>query len=328
MTPQLSIILPVHNARPYLGECLRSLAPQLEDRRIELIVVDDGSTDGSAGIAEAFARGMREGSVRLIRQENRGQGHARNRALAMARGEYVGFVDADDRTEEGMFPVMLDAALRLGADMVVCDYYIFDGSGRKRTVRYLDTRREAVDPAVVKSAVFATGFSLWNRIVRRELFAEADAAFPEGMAFEDLAVVPRLVARCRRLVNVSQVLYGYRVHPDSTVHSAGKHRDVFRALRLLIGKMPPAFAGETAFIVVQELAFYALPRYRARLDARQWKAFHGAVRSFVRQCCPDWRKNPYVAKAGIARRLYLSLLLGAGLRWPVLLGRRLTGAGG
>ena len=99
-TPRLSVIIPVYNAEPYLRRCLDSVLTQ-SCRDLEVICVDDGSTDGSAALCDAYAAA--DPRLRVIRQENLSAGAARNRGLAAATGEFVHFLDADDWLEPGLY---------------------------------------------------------------------------------------------------------------------------------------------------------------------------------------------------------------------------------
>ena len=126
---RVSVIVPCYNAGAYLEPCLRSvLAQTMGD--LELLVIDDGSADGSLSVAQEIARG--DARVRVFHQENRGVCAARNRGLDAARGEYVTFVDGDDLLPPDALERML--ALAPGADMVVCAHETFDVQGSTELV--------------------------------------------------------------------------------------------------------------------------------------------------------------------------------------------------
>ena len=117
---KLSIIVPVYNVRAYLPACLDSLVNQTLDN-YEVILVDDGSSDGSAEIIKDYCERYPE-LIRSIRVENGGQGRARNFAIEMARGDYLGFVDSDDWITADMYEKLYNTAVRENADVVVCDF--------------------------------------------------------------------------------------------------------------------------------------------------------------------------------------------------------------
>ena len=119
MNPLISVIVPVYNAERYLADCLESLIRQTH-RELEILVIDDGSTDGSAALCERFAG--QDGRIRLLRKENSGVSSARNLGLDEAQGEYVAFVDADDWILPEMLETQLIQLTREGGDMILGGY--------------------------------------------------------------------------------------------------------------------------------------------------------------------------------------------------------------
>lgn len=127
--PKVTVIIPVYNAEPFLPRCLSSISSQTL-RDIEIILVDDGSTDASGGICDEFA--ARDSRVLVLHQKNAGLGFARNNGLALARGEYVAFVDSDDYVDAAMYDTLYGHAKREGADACISGYrHIFHGELRE-----------------------------------------------------------------------------------------------------------------------------------------------------------------------------------------------------
>lgn len=127
MNIKVSVIVPVYNAGEQLKSCISSILSQTL-REIELILVDDGSTDGSAEICDSYKTDER---VRVIHKANSGASEARNAGIAEARGEFIGFADADDRLDPGMLATLYDAAVKTGSDMAFCDYIFCTKNGNK-----------------------------------------------------------------------------------------------------------------------------------------------------------------------------------------------------
>ena len=119
--PLISIIIPVYNVNEYLEKCLCSVCGQTY-KNLEIIVVDDGSTDGSGEICDMFAE--TDSRIKVIHQVNKGQSCARNEGLTIARGEYIGFVDSDDWIDPDMYEFLYHLLVDNDADISVCAHYI------------------------------------------------------------------------------------------------------------------------------------------------------------------------------------------------------------
>ena len=140
--PAVSVIVPVYNTEKYLEECIRSLTEQTLSS-LELIFVDDGSTDASPKILERY-RARDPKHIRVITQKNAGQGKARNVGLAAATGEYVGFVDSDDYVDRRMYAAMYTRAGSEELDLVECDFHYLEEDGReKRSLEQADPQETA-----------------------------------------------------------------------------------------------------------------------------------------------------------------------------------------
>ena len=116
----ISVIVPVYNVEPYLRKCLDSIVNQTY-RDFEILIIDDGSTDGSGRICDEYAE--KDSRIKVFHTENRGLSCARNLGLAEAKGEWIGFVDSDDWIEPDMYEVLIRRAEETGADVVECSHY-------------------------------------------------------------------------------------------------------------------------------------------------------------------------------------------------------------
>ena len=181
----ISVIIPVYNVEPYLRKCLDSVVGQTY-QDLEILIVDDGSTDGSGKICDEYKKDAR---VRVFHTENRGLSAARNQGLDEAKGDWIGFVDSDDWIEPDMYELLIERAMETGADVVECGCYTDFASARierpaiKRTV----SGEEAVE-ALIKDEIRT---QVWNKIWKYQLFTEI--RFPEGCSFEDVATTYRLI---------------------------------------------------------------------------------------------------------------------------------------
>lgn len=227
---KVSVIVAVYNEEKYLKRCLDSLISQtLKD--IEIIIVDDGSTDNTSLICDEYADMY--GFIRVLHQKNSGQGIARNNGIQIATGDYIGFVDGDDWVREEMFEKLYDSVKRNASDIAVCDVYkIFDYEGREENVVSLQDNKETVDIAYYLAFGESNAYS-WNKLYRRSLW---DKFKFEKMVYEDLAIIPLVLASANKISYVSESLYYYFKHSNSTTTSYQNPRlfDIFKAYDNLI----------------------------------------------------------------------------------------------
>ena len=231
---KLSIVIPVYNTQSWLPKCLDSLLPKGAERSgagseicpdLELVCVNDGSTDGSGAILRDYA-GRYPAFITLIETPNGGLGHARNAGLEAAKGEYVLFVDSDDWLAPGAAEEMLEILNRNpGVDAVVFDLMYVDGEGNElRCMQGTEHESEfsfASDPTFLFSPHNAV-----NKLWKRELFLASGIRFPDRMWFEDLATVPKLCLHLKRILPVRRAWYRYYQRPGSIMSAAQAARNL------------------------------------------------------------------------------------------------------
>lgn len=225
-----SIIIPVYNTEDYLSACLDSVLAQTE-RNIEVILVDDGSTDGSLEIERSYER--RDPRVRVIEQPNLRQGAARNRGIEQARGTYVYLMDSDDL----IVPELVETCVAL-CEADDLDFVTFDTAGfrddptieRPELFHEVGDRSGRVDGAVYDGVTFwsrycAKGclpYICWLEFFRRDFVLREGLTFEEGIYFEDNDWIVRIYLAARRMRYVPLKLHRYRDRPGSNVHSGFK----------------------------------------------------------------------------------------------------------
>lgn len=216
MEPLISIIVPVYNVENYVAECITSLINQTY-RNIEILLVDDGSTDKSGQICDSFANDDR---IRVFHTKNAGVSAARNYALDRARGDYIGFADSDDRAEPEMFETLLRCAEKSGADIAVCDYDLEYTDGIKSPDRprmYVEVSgREDVAAVFYKYGIIHC--CVWNKLFRREFF-EDGFRFPVGLICEDQHLITKMLDFGGKIARTPEILYHYRQRRSSIVHN-------------------------------------------------------------------------------------------------------------
>ncbi len=230
--PALSVIIPVHNAERYLARCLDSVLGQ-SFRDLEVLCVDDGSTDASSDILRACAQ--RDSRLCVITQENRGVSAARNAGLDAARGAWISFVDCDDELLPDAYARLLEDCgdedfMRFGAEEV----RELDGTPVPVRSGYFE-----VGPACVKQLsdeeVRRLSMTVWDKLYRRDAIEACALRFPEGLRFEDNAFVLNFAALHRRCRFVPQKCYRYFRHEDSFTDTIrrGKDKIAFDYIRIL-----------------------------------------------------------------------------------------------
>ncbi len=215
-TPKVTVIIPVYNTERLLNRCLESVVRQsLSD--IEIICVDDGSTDGSPALLDSWAE--RDARIRVIHQTNGRQGKARNAALRVARGEYVGMIDSDDYIPEEYFERLYSAATEADADVAICGIVKQKPVGERVVIAF--DRVEVVRDADAKLRVChcPPEFHPVNKLYRRAMLERLGLRFKEGVPYEDVMFVTRAIVECDRVVTVPNVHYYYVLNPSSTVKS-------------------------------------------------------------------------------------------------------------
>jgi glycosyltransferase involved in cell wall biosynthesis len=213
---KISVVIPIYNAERYLDRCLSSVVSQSHDN-LEIICVNDGSSDNSASIIESYVAS--DSRIRVITQENAGLSSARNRGLQIATGDYVGFVDSDDWIDRDTYRQAAsrfasDEALDIicwGARVVAADGYVENvENSRKYHQINLVGKHEINRDTVLKVPVTA-----WNKLYKNQIIARHGLRFPDGLLYEDNVFFWQYIVRCRHLFYIDQYLYNYNRRPNS-----------------------------------------------------------------------------------------------------------------
>lgn len=217
--PTLSILVPAYNAERHIEACLRSILGQM-DARHALVVLDDGSRDGTGAVVERLRAAHPEAAFTLLRQENAGIARTRNRLLDAATGEYVLFVDADDLLLPGALAALDEIIARERPDAIACDFNDWHPHDMRRTRRvslgYPAGARISDREAILRTFFADRHSYVWANVLRREIYARQPAPlFPPGRDFEDVTVLAQLLADCTSLVRLAQPTIDYRQHPGT-----------------------------------------------------------------------------------------------------------------
>lgn len=225
MVPRLSVIVPVYNVEKYLPKCLDSLIHQTL-QEIEIILVNDGSTDNSETICRAYAD--KDDRIILYSKPNGGLSDARNFGLQQAKSKIVGFVDSDDYIDLDMFQILLEIKEKSHAEIAVGGVKMATNDGKVYMVRAVEretvsNRHDAMEELLKSKKILN---SVCNKIFDISLFEQI--LFPVGKLYEDEYVTYKLFDRANTIAMTNQVFYYYRSSPESITHRAFSEREFDR----------------------------------------------------------------------------------------------------
>lgn len=216
----ISIIVPVYNVSPYLPECMNSIQAQKLDN-MEIILVDDGSTDDSGALCDQYAETYK--NVKVVHQKNAGLSAARNTGIEIAKGEFITFVDSDDMLADGFIGTALELAKTYQADLIAFSHvrceadasWPMKSSSRENSETHVyDERMQKMQKFLIGTEI---GTTAWAKVYRSELFETIQ--YPVGKYHEDVFTTYKLVDKAHRVVTTSQVGYFYRKSPNSITTS-------------------------------------------------------------------------------------------------------------
>lgn len=232
---KISLIIPVYNIETYLYKCLDSAINQTLNE-IEIIIVNDGSTDSSIDIINQFL--TIDKRIIFINQENQGLSCARNAGIKISKGEFIAFLDSDDSIENSFLEDMYNVAKKTNSDIVMCNYIkIFEKNGHislaKRNIKQnIFSNEEALHKIILDLAIQNYA---WDKIYKRDLFINNNIYYPKGMYYEDMPTTFRLFFYANQVAYLDKFLYNYLQRENSITKTFGdKHiNDIIKALYLM-----------------------------------------------------------------------------------------------
>lgn len=294
---RISLIVPVYNVAKYLDRCVKSLLAQTYPH-LEIILVDDGSTDGSGSLCDAYARADRR--VRVIHQENSGLSAARNRGIDAASGAYLAFVDGDDFVAKHYVRTLLDACERNGASMAACGYMEYY-TQKKQIPRCCEepfaiSGEEAViDIFTQRNRIHVMA---WNKLYHRSLFDGQGIRYPVGKIHEDVFTTYRLCAGAERVACTNEICYCYVQRQGSIVRSGFSPErlqllEAVEFIRPFVKTHSPRY--DEAFRFYEFINCLTVLNAMADSDYRD-EALFTRIRSRIERLVPQLRKNPCFGK--------------------------------
>lgn len=210
----VSIVIPVYNVEPYIDRCMRSVLSQSYSN-LEIIMIDDGSTDKSGTICDEYA--SKDERIRVVHQENKGLSAARNIGTKASIGQYICFVDSDDELDIHYVEVLHDAIVTYDVPLAICSYDTRDVEGQSEKFQFPD--KETVTAEKMMFSIMADEYihnyvnrkessvTAWTRMYSRELAQRV--LFPEGKVYEDMATHIQFVTDAGKIAVVKETLYYY-----------------------------------------------------------------------------------------------------------------------
>lgn len=284
MKPLISVIVPVYNVGDFVGKCLDSIVRQ-NYKNLDIVVVDDGSTDESGEICDKFAK--KEKRVRVFHKENGGLSDARNFGIKKAKGKIVAFVDSDDFISEDFIGTMYKYMVGKNADIVVCGYNLTRPkeeimTGRQATIRLL-VEQENIDIVT------------WNKLYRKKLFVDNNIYFPKGEKHEDSRTTYKLFSKAEKIMYISEPLYVYVDRAGSLMNIA-KVEGRLRERELVAGEAIEYFKNDADLKQAAEISLL-LAKY-ALLDfaiAGKIELKYGSLaREWIKKHKKDFANNKYL----------------------------------
>lgn len=211
----ISVVVPIYRVEKYLRTCVESILCQTY-KNIEVILVDDGSTDNCPRICDSFAEADRR--IKVIHKRNGGLSDARNIGITQSKGKYISVIDADDFVENTYLQTLLNLLKKTGSDIAVCNYQMFSDNGLQ--INYL-CKSEKIEVFDDKQQIMRNFFNnkcgitvvAWNKLYKRYLFNEIE--YPKGKNYEDEATTYRLFYKAKKVVYTNTPLYYYLQRQDS-----------------------------------------------------------------------------------------------------------------
>ena len=218
MKPKISVIVPAYNVEKYIEESLNSIINQtLKD--IEIIIINDGSTDKSTEIINEISRN--DSRVIVINQKYSGVSKARNIGMMLAKGDYISFIDSDDYIETDMLEKMYRAAEKYDCDIVQCNYAIDNNGERREVVQNIKPNKLLKENEIIeyiKTGLIDGSLAtyVWNKIFKRQFLRDNDLMFKEDLnMFEDWYFIMDIITYTKKMIFLPENLYNYRIAPNS-----------------------------------------------------------------------------------------------------------------
>lgn len=294
---KITIIIPCYNVQEYLPKCLESvLNSTFKD--IEIIAINDGSTDNTIDILNEYAK--KDKRIKVYDQKNVGQAKTRNRGIDMANGEYLFFLDSDDYIDQELLEKLYNETL-LGYEIVI--------SGAKKIVDNniieIDTFIKYTDDNKINYILNSSG-PAW-KLIKKSIITENKLYFYEDHIYEDIAIVPVWGMYAQKISYVPDTYYYYLIHSGSTMNQVTynqKLEDIFYSLDYLSSYFKDEYNHELEYIYIKHLLHAASLRF---LEFKKYDMID-KISNIMHKKFPNWKKNIYYKKDELKYKVVCNLL--------------------
>ena len=308
MDTKLTVIVPVYNVSSYLRKCIDSILGQTY-KSLEIIIVDDGSTDSSGFLADEIAK--EHSSIKVIHQKNGGLSSARNTGINNSRTEYITFVDSDDYIESNMYEDLIHMIDTNNADIVIGGVYRETTSGKKESIYPIGIEKiwNTKEGLIYLNCYKYFNMSFCDKIFRRGLF-ENDSfdskglRFPEGKTSEDMFLMYQVIARANKIVYTSQPYYHYVQRPGSISRSDTIKWDYYDAAKQQMAFYQKWFP-DIAYIAETTCVFTHISLYSfyARRGLKCPKEHLKIAKDMAQKYLPSVLKNKFIPKIKVIQAI-------------------------
>lgn len=309
---RFSIIVPVYNVADYLQKCADSiLANDCSD--CEILLVDDGSTDGRCGQLCDEIGAAHPDLIRVIHKPNGGLGDARNAGIAQAKGDYLVFIDSDDHITPDYLSTVSAEIDKTAADVYTFDFFC---EYPNKTEQFHDSAKlpeGAPFTLAQQPTLLLQSPTAWSRAWKRELFLSTEIRYPGRVWYEDIRTSGKLFAQAGSIVAIHKPLYYYVIRENSITHNKNvdKNHQILEAMMDLIGYFQKhdlfeTYRDELCQLVIDHVLIAATIRV-LRCDRNH--PLIDEFRSYVESTFPDYRANPYLPTLTGSKRLAYRLVV-------------------
>ena len=310
MNTDISVIIPVYNVEQYLSKCLDSVINQDFDS-FEIIIVDDGSTDGSMKIAKEYATKY-QNKIKLIIQENKGLGGARNTGIREANGNYIMFVDSDDSIKQGSLSYLYDEIQKADADIAFFGIEFVKNDGTVNSI-LKPTENERIITSLEEDPICCyIDPSVCSKLFKTSLFKDNNLKFTEKVWYEDLRLLPKLALKSNKLVFLNRVCYSYLQRDGSIMHNANieKNSDMLNTIKDVIGFYKENNSFEKYYSPLEFMTVFHMMILCSMRVAGTDPKNHllKDFRNYSKEIFPDFMKNKFI-ESNLSKRHKLILKL-------------------